>query len=160
MYILDLTTRTVTGQVNVGAFPASMAVTPDGTQVWIPCRGDSNLFVIDTLTNASVGFLQGLTFPTGIAINPTGTTVYVAEAPLVGNGTIAVIDPSTFTVRSRIPVGSLPHVVAITPTGRHLFVTNALSNSITQINTATNRVMRSIPMPGRARRPLGITFVH
>jgi YVTN family beta-propeller protein len=54
-------------------------------------------------------------------------------------------------------VGNLPHVLAVTPSGHHLFVTNALSGTIMQIDTSTDKVLRTIPV---GNHPLGITFIQ
>ena len=158
VYMIDLATLTVTGTpLAVGCFPSSVAVTPDGSQVWVSSRGDSRVDVFDTATNARVtGYNVGL--PTGIAFHPTGTTAYIGEGTAAGN--VVVIDTSTYQVITRIAVGSLPHVVAVTPTGRHVYVTNGLSNSISQISTITNRVIRTIKLPNGFKHPLGLTFIQ
>jgi YVTN family beta-propeller protein len=156
VYVIDLATRTVITQIAVGAFPASIAMTPDGTQVWVPCRGDGDLFVIDTLTNTVVGFNANITLATGVAINPTGTKAYVAEGNDIG-GVIDQIDMTTFQIVARIQVGNLPHGLLFSPSGRDLFVTNALSNSISRIDPSTNTV-RTYSLKGN--HPLGLAFVR
>jgi len=70
-----------------------------------------------------------------------------------------VINPATFTIETTIPVGSLPHAVAVSPTGRHVFVANALANTISEISTATNAVIGTINLP-ELQHPLGLTFVQ
>jgi YVTN family beta-propeller protein len=52
------------------------------------------------------------------------------------------------------------HQQYASPTGRHLFVTNGLSNSISQISTITNRVIRTIKLPNGLKHPLGLTFIQ
>jgi YVTN family beta-propeller protein len=63
-------------------------------------------------------------------------------------------------VVTRIPVGDLPHAIAVTPAGRHVYVTNGLSNSISQISPITNKVIRTIKLPNGLKHPLGITFLQ
>jgi len=125
-------------------------------RVWVPCRGDSDLFVIDTLTNTVVGFNANINLATGVAFTPNGSKAYVAEGTEL-SGIIDVIDMTTFQIANRIPVGNLPHVLAVTPSGRHLFVTNALSGTIMQIDTSTDKVLRTIQA---GNHPLGITFIQ
>ncbi len=158
VWVIDLSSRTVIGQIGVGPLPASIAVSPDGSQVWVPCHGNSTVYVIDTLTNSVVTFLENIYQPDGIAFAPNGATVYVAEGNPAG-GRIDVIDPATFTIETTIPVGNLPHAMAVSPTGRHLFVANALSNSISEISTATNTVIRTINLQ-LLQHPMGITFIQ
>lgn len=138
VFILDLNTMTFTGtSIPVGAFPAGMAITPDGSQLWVSSRGDSRVDVFDTATNENIAG-YGIVLATGVAINPTGTRAYLASGIAPG-GSITVVDTSTFSTVANIPVGDLPHTVAVTSTGRHVFVTNAQSNSITQ---STRRVTK------------------
>jgi YVTN family beta-propeller protein len=159
VYVIDVATQAVVQQIGVGNFPSAMAVSPDGSQIWIPCRADNNVYVIDTLTNTVITVIPNISLPTGITFNPTGTIVYVAEGNPVG-GVVDVIDPGTFTVLNTIPVGDLPHVVKMSPTGHHLFVTNLASNSISVINPANDTVIYNLTLPNGAVHPLGIAFIH
>jgi YVTN family beta-propeller protein len=158
IYVIDLTTNTVIATIPVGAFPACIELTPDGSQLWVTSRGDSNMTIIDTMTNTIVTQIQNVPEPTGIAFNPTGTIAYVAEGVETG-GRIDVYNTANYQLSAQIPVGNLPHVVRVTPSGRFVFVTNALSNSISLISAAQNKVIQTIPI-ARGIHPLGITFVH
>lgn len=157
IFIVDLTTFTVTGNIPYGCFPAGIAATPDGSQVWVSSRGDNRVDVFDTATNAPVAAF-GVSLATGIAFNPTGTRAYLAAGS--SPGFIVVVDMSSYQRITSIQVGNLPHAVAVTPTGRHLFVTNALSNSISWISTDTNTVIQTITFPNGAKHPLGLTFIR
>ncbi|HYL73573.1 MAG TPA: hypothetical protein VEU96_05180 [Bryobacteraceae bacterium] len=155
VFILDLNTFTFSAtQLAVGAFPASMAITPDGTQLWVSSRGDSVVDVFDTATNEHIAG-YGILLSTGVAINPTGTRAYLASG--ISPGSITVVDTSTFNVVANIPVGNFPHAVAVTSTGRHVYVTNALSNSISIIDASGNKVIRTINLKGQ--HPLGLALV-
>jgi len=156
IYIVDMSSLTVTGTIRVGCYPSAIAVTPDGSQVWVSEHGDSRVDIFDTATNAGVAAFN-IANSNGIAFNPTGTTAYIAEGSSPGN--IVVIDASSYAVVTRIPVGSLPHVVRVTPSGHHVFVTNALSNNISQISTSTNTVVRTLTFPHGAQHPLGLAFI-
>jgi YVTN family beta-propeller protein len=153
VYVIDLTTMKFSTMFDVSGFPASIAVTPDGSQVWVSSWGGGRVDVYDTLTNAPV---TGFSVPqaNGIAFNPTGTRAYMASGAF---GTVIVADTSTYQVLAQIPVGSYPHAVRVSQTGRHVFVTNPLSNSISLIDASTNTVLRTIML--RAQHPLGLAFV-
>ncbi len=49
------------------------------------------------------------------------------------------------TVTATIPTGTSPYGVAVTPDGRHAYVTNNDSNSVSVIDTASNTVTATIP---------------
>lgn len=154
VYVIDLTTMKFTGtMLPVGDFPASIAVTPDGSQVWVSEWGSGRVDVFDTLTNVGVAAFN-VPSANGITFNPTGTRAHVASG---GSNTVVVIDTSVYQVITQIPVGTLPHAVLVSQTGRHLFVTNAISNSISLIDTGSNTVLRTIKL--RAQHPLGLAFV-
>ena len=158
IFVIDVPNRKLLTTIPTDAFPASVAVTPDGSTAWVPNRGDSTITIIDTMTNTVTARLAA-DYPTGVAFNPTGTRAYVAEAELgSANGYLRVFDVSSTATIARIPVGNLPHVVKVTPSGHYVFVTNLGSNSISQINPDTNTVIRTIPVPGQ--HPLGLAFVR
>jgi YVTN family beta-propeller protein len=153
VYVIDLTTMKFSTMFNVGGFPASIAVTPDGSQVWVSSWGGGRVDVYDTLTNTTV---TGFSVPqaNGVAFNPTGTRAYMASGSL---GTVIVADTSTYQVVAQIPAGLYPHAVLVSPTGRHVFVTDPLGNSISLIDASTNKVLRTIKL--KAQHPLGLAFV-
>jgi YVTN family beta-propeller protein len=68
--------------------------------------------------------------------------VYV---PNTRDGTVDVIDPSTFRVVDVIDVGGTPHHVTPSWNLRHLFVDNPGIDRLTEIDPATGEVIRSIP---------------
>src|SRR5579884_3738044 len=157
IYIVHMSSLAVTGTIPVGCFPSGMRVTPDGSQLWVSQRGDSRVDVFDTATNAAVTAFN-VALPTGIAFNPTGTRAYIGEGTSPGN--VVVIDASSYAVIARVPVGNLPHVLRVSPSGHDLFVTNALSNNIMQISTLTNTVTRTFTLPHNDIHPLGLSFIN
>jgi len=159
-FVVDLMAKRIVNTLIVGASPSGMAISPDGSQVWVNCRGDGVINIIDTMTQSVIYTIQNVTRPTGIAFNPTGTLVYSAEAPDSGNGDIMVIDAATYAPMTTIPVGAIPHVVRVTPSGRFVFVNNGVSNSITMINAASNKVIRTINLPSGYQHPVGLTFIQ
>ncbi len=157
VFIVDLSTFNVIGNIPVGCYPSQMAVTPDGSQLWVSDHGDNRVEIFDTATNASV-FAYNILLPNAIAFSPNGTTAYIAEG--TGPGDLVVIDTSTYQIVTHIPLGNLPHAVAVTPSGHQIFVTNALSNSISEINATTNKVFRTFNLPNGRKHPLGLTFIR
>jgi YVTN family beta-propeller protein len=59
---------------------------------------------------------------------------------------VSVLDISTNTVVTTIPVGSSPRGVAVSPAGTRVYVTNYISNDISVIDTASNTVVATIPV--------------
>ena len=103
--------------------------------------------------------------PFGVAISPDKSRIYVTSG---GSEMVTVIDvsrllryihghPQPFAqdlaasgnyVVTRIAVGLNPRGLTLTPDGRRLFVANRLDDSISVIDTRTNRVSATIKLDG------------
>ena len=57
-----------------------------------------------------------------------------------------MIDTATNTVVATVAVGSGPSGVAVTPDGKHAYVTNAGFNTVSVIDTASNTVVATVPV--------------
>jgi YVTN family beta-propeller protein len=86
--------------VGAGTTPYGIAVTPDGSKVFVSNSTAGSVSVIDTATRAVMNTITsniGST-PVGIAINPTGTTAYVGNFNAgFSAGNITSIDIATST---------------------------------------------------------------
>ncbi|MEA2933119.1 MAG: hypothetical protein QOI56_1904 [Actinomycetota bacterium] len=69
--------------------------------------------------------------------------VYV---PNSAAGTVSVIDPATFAVIDRIPVGKVPHHITPSWDLSRLFVNNTESNSLTVFEPRSGKPMETIPI--------------
>ncbi len=63
---------------------------------------------------------------------------------IASDGSVSVVDLTTNRHLTHIPVGLHPSGLAATPDGRHVLVANANSDSISVIETATNKVVETI----------------
>ena len=72
--VINATTNTVTATVPVGITPLGIAVTPDGTKVYVTNAESDNVSVIDTATNNVTATVNTgkytINYPTGVAIGP------------------------------------------------------------------------------------------
>ena len=126
-------------------YATSIVLMPDATRLWI-CNNMSGVTVLDVLTNTIVANIPVVN-PWSVAFNRTGTRAYIASAPPGQNGTVEVYDANSYANLASIVVGRAPHTVAVTPSGRHVFVVNNFTpGTISQISTATNTVIRTFPV--------------
>ena len=81
----------------------------------------------------------------GMAYHPSKHLLYAANRG-TGNGpsNIVVFDAKTGQIITRIPVETTPYQVVLTPDGKRLFVSNWSSESVSVIDTDTNKVIRSL----------------
>ena len=61
-----------------------------------------------------------------------------------GDGTVSVIDTSTFQILATIAVGKRPWNTAMTHDGKKLYVANGRSNRVSVIDTKALKVIREI----------------
>jgi len=113
--VISTLTDTVIATIAVGSAPDALAVSPDGSKVYVGQNG-GDVSVIHT------AFKRVSTIPTGgpvrdLAITPDGTTVYVA---MEGQG-LKKIDTKTNTV-TIVSTVTCPEGVVVTPDGKYLYV--------------------------------------
>ena len=90
--------------IDVGLAPAGVAVTPDGSKVYVANLNNS-VSVIDTATNAVSATIPVGNGPVGVAFTPDGSKAYVANQ---FDDTVSVIATASNTVVATIAVGTSP----------------------------------------------------
>jgi YVTN family beta-propeller protein len=131
--------------IDVGAFPLSVAISPDGGHVYTANADDDTVSVIDTATNTVVATIEVGDRPHGIAVRPDGAVAYVTN---YDDWTVSVIDTATNTVTDTISVGTGAGKgaddVVFSPDGSKAYVGS--SNILSVIDTATNTVTSSVTL--------------
>ncbi|MEU7478491.1 hypothetical protein AB0A63_21075 [Lentzea sp. NPDC042327] len=141
--LVDTAVAFQTSTVFVGGLPQHLAVSPDGSRLYVSGmrlgeRTPGTLTVIDTATNRVVGSAGIGTGAGGVAVTPDGATVYVA---LPKEGSVAVVDAATMTVRERLPINAPG--VAIAPGDRRVFLA---TGATTTVLDSSNAVLATYPM--------------
>src|SRR6516165_8842635 len=103
--VIDTASNTVTATIPAGSASMGVAVTPDGTKVYVTNTDTVFVSVIDTASNAVTATIRVGLYPTGVAVAPNGTKVYVTNR---GSNTVSVIDTASNAVTATIPVGAAP----------------------------------------------------
>jgi YVTN family beta-propeller protein len=70
---------------------------------------------------------------------------------------VSVIDTSTNTVVTTVPVGIRPFGVAVNPAGTRAYVVNTDSSNVSVIDTSTDTVVATVPV---GIRPFGVAVNH
>ena len=93
--VIDTSTNTVINTISISPNPKSVAVSPDGTTVYVGCAnptgGNGTVSVIDSVLNAVIANITVGSNPSGVAITPDGTALYVANS---NSSSVSVIDPA------------------------------------------------------------------
>ena len=84
---------------------------------------------------------QTLVFLAGLAVHPKTGALYVCNE---ANHELWVVNPDSLLVEKTIGVGQHPHSVAVGGDGRHLYVSNWGSRSVSIIDTEKHRRIRDL----------------
>lgn len=114
--------------INVGGSPWGITTNIQKDQVYVTDPILNRVLRIDSATETVTATLTApqLKKPLGIAVHPINGNIYVANSNglLTSGANIAVIDPTTFTIRSTINIPGNPYNLAFTPDGTKLYVTD------------------------------------
>ncbi len=154
--VLDLTADTVIDRIEVGGNPTGIAVTPDGSRVYVATLGcdipnndlcNPAVTVISAATNAVTRTIPVPGAPAAVVIDKSGSTVYVR------NGSVAtVIDAATETVTGAIPVaGAQADSLALHPSGSTLYGSDALTDSVYAVDVNAPESPTIIPVGPQPR---------
>lgn len=140
--VVDNSTQAVVSTIGAIFRPTAIAVSADGSKVYV--AGQNTLRVIDTATRTTVSRLfVGGGSAYSIALDDSGSRLYVAQQAV---NRVLTVDVSGRAVKviSRLSVGFQPGLITLSPDGTLAYVLSAQSNGLRVINTATNQVVRII----------------
>jgi DNA-binding beta-propeller fold protein YncE len=116
---IDLASRSVVRLFIVGGEPQGIAVSLDGTELYVADesgRGHINIYdLVRDILESSIpsGATSGRGGPFGLAMSPDGAAVYVGVITTEGPGLIQVIDTGTRTIERTIySCGGMPRRIA------------------------------------------------
>jgi YVTN family beta-propeller protein len=122
--VFDTKTQKVTATIRVPAEPTGLALTGDGTLLYVTCAGPSGkICVIDTRTAKLLRTLPAGHTPTAPALSPDGKLLYVCNR---FDNAVSVMNTEDGKWMAKIPALREPVAAAITPDGKWLYVGNLL----------------------------------
>jgi YVTN family beta-propeller protein len=122
---------------------STLAVTPDGTRLYVSNRDVGEVQVFDTRTNVPLVVIPvgNAGENVGIAASPNGQLVYVANQ---FSGTVTVIDTATNHVVQTIFTGAEPIWITFSSDGSRAYVSNQVSGTVSVVDTASSSVINTI----------------
>jgi YVTN family beta-propeller protein len=145
-------------------YPAGVAVSPDGAQLYVAENLADSLAVIDVASGRVVQRLATEKYPVHIVVDRSGT-VYVSA----WGGTTVSAFPRDAGGRlesgMRIPAGRHPSALALNQAGTRLFVVNASTDRVTVIDTRTRAVVATLSDapptgPGEGSTPSALALAN
>lgn len=128
--VINISANTLTANIDVGAGPIAVAVSPDGSKVYCINNSDNTVSVISTSTNTVTTTISGIGgAPNGLAISPDGTKVYVSSNT---DNKVRVIDTTTNTVIAAVPTGTGNNAlgIAVSPDGTKIYQANSAKGTV------------------------------
>lgn len=147
----------ITHRVHTGSQPKSVAVSPDGRQVWVAAFGQrdhDNVEVYDAATLALWGRVSIPGNPVETLFTADGRTAYVSS---FAHASVEEVDVGTRTVRASIPAGLDPKMLALSHDGARLYVVNWRSNDVYVIDVRSRARLQVLET---ARHPRGIVVLR
>jgi YVTN family beta-propeller protein len=146
--VLDLKAHREVGQIGVGEDPGAARVAPDGKTLVVANRGGNSVTVVDASTRKVRAVFEGCPGAADVVILPDSSKAFAACGG--GHQVIAIQlahdartdgRPATSDrLESILDVGRAPVQLALKPDGGEMFVSNSLSNSISEVVTSTDDV--------------------
>jgi YVTN family beta-propeller protein/probable HAF family extracellular repeat protein len=156
--VLAIPGNTVVATIPLGAGTASpikLAITPDGSLVYVTNLGSNNVSVINTSTNSVAATVAVGKIPYSIAASPDGSLIYVGN---IDGNTISVISTATNKVISTfsVPSGVTGIAVVGTPPTTQTITQPLSPTLLNTFNFGTNSFTVQYP-PGTSFSGISMT---
>lgn len=153
--VFNRQTMKIVDNITVGAAPAGIVTSPNGSFVYVANSASHNVSVISTGSGKVIKTINVGSSPGSIAISPDGNYVLVANA---GSMNVSIINTSTYSVTSvmvgGVPGGynvifyspyptTVPDGIVFSPNSTFAYVGNAVGN-VTVVNVRSGTVVRQI----------------
>jgi YVTN family beta-propeller protein len=135
-----------------------IAVSPDGAFAWTMDMGSGTVTLIEVMDARALRSAAVGVEPEGIALAPDGKTLWVSAR---GSDTVFALDPMTLDIRAEVPTGRFPLRIAVRPQGDVAVTSDLQDGSLSVIDTATAKVIRTILVssPAEAEKRFQVTIL-
>jgi len=135
---------TVTGGFEVGSGPIDVVFKPGVAVAFAANYWGQTVSLINTATQTQTAAWPVVAQPYRVLLGPGKTKLYVT----LNNGTIAVLDAATGTLRTTLQIGTLPNGLALTSSGSRLYASDYIAGTVTEIDAAADTITRSFSPGG------------
>ncbi|WP_316829665.1 bifunctional YncE family protein/alkaline phosphatase family protein [Pedobacter aquatilis] len=121
--------------------PAGIAVNKDNNRLFTVTKEDSSLYIVNPVEKKILKKIQLPAIAYSCVLSPDESRLYIS---LWGGRAIAIVNLADEKITSLIPVGDHPNELLLNKKGNYLFVANANDNTVSVINTISNKVIETI----------------
>jgi YVTN family beta-propeller protein len=149
----------VDANVAAGGDPNILAITPDGSKLYVASYTGHGVADIatstDTVTSTIALFESATANPNSLALTPNGCQLYVHDH---AHNLVDAITVSTDAVAAHPAVGTTgdPTGMSATPDSTHVYVANQGGPSVSVIATATNTVSATLAEAAVGKAPFAV----
>jgi YVTN family beta-propeller protein len=136
------------------AFPAGLAVTPDGKRLFAAENLTHKVAVVDLATQKVITKIAVHEYPYDCIVSADGRRAYVSNW---GSQSLSVIDTTSYQIIGEIRTGDHPNDIELTRDGRTLYVANANSNTVSVVDTAGLKEIEAVSTALHPKSPIGST---
>jgi YVTN family beta-propeller protein len=153
--IIDVPGGSVDRHVLAGDYPEGMAVSPDGTELWIGVQGANQLVLMDVAeTKKPIAEINCPGSPTRLEFTPDGSRVLVTCNAI---DRVFVFDAKKRNLAGRVTSGATPYDLEIDPAGQFAYVGFAAGSRIGVLNLETLEFERDFET---LEIPAGLAYVE
>lgn len=124
-----------------------LAVSADERTAWTTDLGSRTVTRVDLRTRRAPLSVTVGEEPEGISLSPDDTTLWVSAR---GSNQAFALDPQTMEVRVTVATGRFPLRIAVRPQGDVAVTSDLQDGSLSLIDTATAKIIRTIAVSGPA----------
>ena len=138
--------------IPVGQEPEGVTTTPDGKQFYVTCEAGGDIYVVDARTYAAVGHFKVNGRPRSVEFLSAGGIGFI---PSESAGELNIIDTTHTKVLKtiKLPSGSRPMRVKLSPDEKRLYVSNGRAGTISVFDSHSYELLDTIKV---GARPWGI----
>jgi len=151
---IDAYTKQPVARAMVGSQPTGMAISPDGSKLYVANHNSATVSILTTSPLALVNNVSVGVSPTKVAVTPDDSKVYVT---CKGSNTVSVLSGMTGSAIGRITVGKEPMGIGITGDGSRVYVANHREGTVSIIDTNADYVIKTT-RPQPHARPYGVAI--
>jgi YVTN family beta-propeller protein len=115
--------------------------------------------VLDSATGKSIGAITGLKGTHGVALDEAGKYGYISDG---GANAVVIFDRMSLQTVTSIPAGTNPDGIVFEPVTKTVWAFNGRSKDVTVIDTSSQKVIATVPLPGKPEFPVadgkGVVF--
>jgi YVTN family beta-propeller protein len=126
-------------------------MTADGRAHRLYLAHGPRIDVVDTTSGKLLGSITGLYGTHGVALDSAGKLGYISDG---GSNAVIAFDRTTLAKGATIPAGENPDGIVFEPATQTVWAFNGRSHTATMIDARTQKVVATVPLPGRPEFPV------